>query len=106
MGNNVFESKVLNSNFLGDLTIESIPDIVVPWDEFLKYVLLPPVNKLTLEKLLVKRYEFHIDDEDFVGVGSHITLLDGNVIPVSGSLQPDERRMLENTFKLIQQRNV
>ena len=59
----------------GDLTIESIPDIVVPWEDFLKYVLLPPVNKLTLERLMAKRYEFHIDEEDFVGVGSHITLL-------------------------------
>jgi hypothetical protein len=26
----------------------------------------------------------------------------GNIIPVSGSLQPDERRMLENTIKIIQ----
>ena len=40
---------------LGDLTIESIPDIIVPWEDFLKYVLLPPVNKLTLEKLMAKR---------------------------------------------------
>ena len=24
---------------------------------------------------MAKRYEFHIDEEDFVGVGSHITLL-------------------------------
>ena len=84
------------------MTIESIPDIVVPWEDFLKYVLLPPVNKLTLEKLLAKRNEFQIEEEDFVGVGSHITLLDGRVVPVSGALQPDERRMLENTFKLIQ----
>ena len=64
------------------------------------------LDGLTLEKLLAKRNEFQIEEEDFVGVGSHITLLDGRVVPVSGALQPDERRMLENTFKLIQQRNV
>lgn len=49
-----------------------------------------------------KRIEFHIDEEDFVGVGSHITLMSGHALPVSGVLQPDERRMLENIFKIIQ----
>lgn len=77
-------------------------DMQTPWEEYFKFVLSPPTNRLTLEKLMTKRHEFHIDEEDFVGVGSHIALTDGNVIPVSGALQPDERRMLENTFKIVQ----
>ena len=88
---------------LGGLTIRNLLDIRIHWEEYLKYVFCPPINKLTIERMMSKRLEFHIDEEeDFVGVGSHITLTDGNVLPVSGSLQPDERRMLENTFKMIQ----
>lgn len=77
-------------------------DIRIPWEEYVRFVLTPPMNRMTIEKLMSKRIEFHIDEDDFVGVGSHITLMNGHALPVSGVLQPDERRMLENTFKIIQ----
>ena len=34
--------------------------------------------------MMSKRVCFHIDEDDFIGVGSHITLTDGNSVPVSG----------------------
>ena len=34
--------------------------------------------------MMSKRVCFHIDEDDFIGVGYHITLTDGNSVPVSG----------------------
>ena len=59
-------------------------DIRIPWEEYVRYVMTPPNNKFTIERMMSKRVCFHIDEDDFIGVGSHITLTDGNSVPVSG----------------------
>ena len=59
-------------------------DIRIPWEEYVRYVMTPPNNKFTIERMMSKRVCFHIDEDDFIGVGSHITRTDGNSVPVSG----------------------
>lgn len=86
----------------GELSIRNLVEIRIPWEDYVRFVLTPPLNNMATEKMMSKRTEFHIDEDDFVGVGSYITLIDGYALPVSGALQPDERRMLENTFKIVQ----
>ena len=66
----------------------------LPWEDYVKSLLTPPYNKLSIEKMLTKRIEFHGGDDD-KSVSGLIKLSDGNVMSLPGSLQPDERRMLE-----------
>ena len=55
--------------------------------------------------MLTKRIEFHGSegDEGDKSVSGLIKLSDGNVMSLPGSLQADERRMLEMLFRLIQE---
>lgn len=78
----------------------------LPWEDYVKSLLTPPYNKLCIEKMLTKRIEFHggsEGDEGDKSVSGLIKLSDGNVMSLPGSLQADERRMLEMLFRLIQE---
>ncbi len=54
--------------FAGDFRIARILEMKHPWEAYLKHVLTAKTgNKLLQEQLLLKRPEFLIDEEDFVG---------------------------------------
>ena len=86
----------------GELMIRTLLHQELPWEDYVKSLLTPPYNKLSIEKMLTKRIEFHGGDDD-KSVSGLIKLSDGNVMSLPGSLQPDERRMLEMLFRLIQE---
>ena len=86
----------------GELMIRTVLHQELPWEDYVKSLLTPPYNKLSIEKMLTKRIEFHGADDD-KSVSGLIKLSDGNVMSLPGSLQPDERRMLEMLFRLIQE---
>ena len=77
----------------------------LPWEEYIKSILTPPYNKLSIEKMMTKRIEFHGDEEEGEeqSVSGLIRLSDGNSLALPGTLQPDERRMLEMLFRLVQE---
>ena len=78
-------------------------DIRIPWEEYVRYVMTPPNNKFTIERMMSKRVCFHIDEDDFIGVGSHITLTDGNSVPVSGQYnQSPSNKVLRWSFFMEQ----
>ena len=81
--------------------IRNLLDLEIPWEVYVKSVLTPPVNKLTIEKMLTKRMEFHVNEDE--SVSGLIRLSDGSSLSISGSLQPDEKRMLEMLFTLVQE---
>ena len=92
---------LMQVNILGELMIRNLLDMEIPWEIYVKSVFTPPINKLTIEKMLTKRMEFHLnEDESVCGL---IRISDGNSMSISGSLQPDEKRMLEMLFTLIQE---
>ena len=81
--------------------IRNLLDMDIPWEVYVKSVLTPPVNNLTIEKMLTKRMEFHLNEDE--SVSGLIRISDGNSMSISGSLQPDEKRMLEMLFTLVQE---
>ena len=86
----------------GELMIRTLLHQELPWEEYIKSILTPPYNKLSIEKMMTKRIEFHGDDEE-QSVSGLIRLSDGNTLALPGTLQPDERRMLEMLFRLVQE---
>ena len=99
-------NRVIIDTFLcaGELMIRTLLHQELPWEDYVKILLTPPYNKLSIEKMLTKRIEFHGGDGDEdKSVSGLIKLSDGNVMSLPGSLQADERRMLEMLFRLIQE---
>ena len=75
----------------------------LPWEDYIKSLLTPPFNRLSIEKMMTKRIEFHGGEDEEKSVSGLIKLSDGNTLALPGTLQPDERRMLEMLFRLIQE---